>query len=117
MKRGDIYLLKLEHDNGSVQAGTRPVIIVQNNIGNAYSTTTIVCSITAANKKYLPTHLMLSTNGGLEKPSLVLCEQIFTVNQSDLKQYIGTISNKHIMKQLERCILISLGIKKEYKYD
>ena len=110
MKRGDIYLLDLKQNEGSIQAGTRPVIIVQNDIGNLYSPVTVVCSITSAKKKWLPTHLFISKSGGLRKNSIVLCEQIFTVNKTDLKQYIGTITSKCTLKRLNRCLRLSLGL-------
>lgn len=111
MKRGDIYLLNLKNPNGSVQAGIRPVVIIQNDVGNLYSPTTVVCSISSAKKKWLPTHLFISKSGGLRKNSIVLCEQIFTVNKTDLKQQIGAITNNRILGRLNRCIRLSLGIK------
>ena len=110
MKRGDIFSLYLHTNSGSVQSGRRPVIIISNNTGNRFSKTIIVCSITSADKKSLPTHLDISTNGGLKKPSIVLCEQILTVNKSDLKQYIGTVTDKRILNRLNKCIQLSLGI-------
>ena len=113
MKRGDIYFLELNQATGSVQAGTRPVVIIQNDIGNLYSPTTVVCCITSARKKWLPTHLFLPKVGGLRYKSIVLCEQIFTVNKSDLKQYIGAITNTHTLRRLNKCIQLSLGIKEE----
>ena len=116
MKRGEIYFM-YEPGQGSVQAGYRPVIVVQNDIGNHYSPTTIVCSITAARKKPLPTHLFIGASGGLYKESTVLCEQIHTVNKRDLKTYVGFISETRILKELDRRILISLGINKEQEYD
>ena len=112
MKRGDIYLLETKTIyNGSVQAGTRPVIVIQNDIGNLYSPTTIVCCITSADKKWLPTHCDISTNGGLWKPSIVLCEQIKTVNKTDLRQKIGTITDTRTLERLNRCIRLSLGVQ------
>lgn len=111
MRRGDIYYVKLPSKNGSVQAGIRPVIIVQNDIGNYYSPTTIVCSITSTHKKrVLPTHLPIPKNGGLKKQSMILGEQIFTINKKDLLQYVGTIRDKHILKELDECIRMSLGL-------
>ena len=110
MKRGDIYLLNLKHDSGSVQAGIRPLVIIQNDVGNLYSTTTIVCSITSANKKWLPTHMNVFKSGGLTKPSIVLCEQIFTVNKSDLQKHVGTITNPHVLERLNKCIKLSLEL-------
>ena len=110
MQRGDIYYLKLPEQLGSIQAGIRPVIVIQNDTGNTFSTTTIVCSITSARKKKLPTHLAILNIGGLRKHSTVLCEQMFTVNKSDLIQHIGTVDDKDTIKQLDKCIQLSIGI-------
>ncbi len=115
MKRGDIYFMYLKK-RGSIQAGFRPVIVIQNDIGNHFSPTTIVCSITSAKKKELPTHLFIGTSGGLRKESIVLCEQIQTVCRRDLKFYVGSISDQATLKELDNRILISLGIK-EQQYD
>lgn len=111
MQRGDIFLINLNKAYGSIQSGIRPAIIIQNNIGNQYSPTTIICCITTAKKKHLPTHLYISKSGGLKKNSIVLCEQLFTINKKDLIKYIGTIKNKRTLNRLNRCIKISLGIK------
>lgn len=111
MKRGEIYFLfKEQLINNSVQAGLRPVIIVQNDVGNRFSPTTIVCSITSAKKKNLPTHLYIGTSGGLYEESTILCEQIQTVDKKDLKSYVGCITNQTILNELNNKILISLGI-------
>lgn len=112
MKRGEIYFMYGD-GHGSVQTGYRPVIVVQNDIGNHFSPTTIVCSITSARKKPLPTHLSIGINGGLYKESTILCEQIQTVSKKDLKHYVGFISDQRIMKELDRRILISLGLTEE----
>ena len=108
MKRGEIYLLDLKEPLGNIQAGIRPVVVIQNDIGNQHSTTTIVSCLTTRRKKYLPTHTLLRV-GGL-KPSLMLGEQIFTVNQVDLIQKIGTITDNDTLERLDRCIRVSLGI-------
>ena len=110
MQRGDIYYLRLPDKHGNIQAGTRPVIVIQNDTGNVFSPTTIVCSITSARKKCLPTHFAILNIGGLRKHSIVLCEQMFTVNKSDLIHYIGTIEDKDTIEQLDKCIRLSLGI-------
>ena len=108
MKRGEIYLLDLKEPLGNIQAGIRPVVVIQNDTGNQHSTTTIVSCLTTRRKKYLPTHTLLRV-GGL-KPSLMLGEQIFTVNQVDLIQKIGTITDNSTLERLDRCIRVSLGI-------
>lgn len=111
MKRGDIYYIHF-NKKGNVQTGTRPVIVVQNDKGNQFSPTTIVCSITSAPKKYVPTHLFIGKSGGLNKESTVLCEQIQTVNKIDLKFYAGSVTNPRTLCQLDQKIRISLGIGK-----
>lgn len=113
MFKGDIYTVNLKQSTGSVQAGIRPAIIVQNNIGNQFSPTVIICPITTANKKHMPTHCYLYAVGGLKEHSIALCEQIITVNKTDLIQYIGTVKNKRILEQLDKCIKCSLGIKEK----
>ena len=113
MFRGDIYLLKLNKSLGSVQAGIRPVLIVQNNKGNINSPSTIVCSITSANKKPLPTHVFISKSGGLKKNSTVLTEQVFTVDKKQLTKHLGTITDKLTLIRLNECLKISLGLKGE----
>lgn len=115
IKRGDIFMLD-ETGQGSVQAGLRPVIVVQNNIGNHFSPTTIVCSITSANKPKLPTHLYIGKDGGLYKNSTILCEQIKTVNKDDLIDKLGSISDKITLQELNKRILISLGLLEGDQY-
>jgi mRNA interferase MazF len=115
MKRGDIYFIK-EIGQGSVQAGEHPVIIVQNDVGNRHSPTTIVCSITSKEKPPLPTHIYIGNNGNLRKPSTILCEQIKTINKDDLEDYVGSITNQDTLKKLDKGILISLGLIKDF-YD
>lgn len=116
MKRGEVYFIE-EHGSGSVQAGLRPVIVVQNDIGNHFSPTTIVCSITSAKKPPIPTHLYIGKCAGLYKESTILCEQIKTVNKSDLKTYVGFISNQDTLKELDKRILISLGLSGDTQHE
>ena len=110
MKRGEIYILETSDVKGNIQAGKRPVIIVQNNIGNTHATTTIVCCITSKAKKGLPMHLEIGKVGGLKLDSTILCEQILTVNKSDLRQYVGAVTKTDTLKRLDRCLSLSLGI-------
>ena len=110
MKRGEIYFLIENNKQGNVQAGQRPVIVIQNDKGNYFSPTTIVCNITSANKKSMPTHLFIGKSGGLYKDSTVLCEQIQTVNKKDLSACVGSITDQSILRELDNKILVSLGI-------
>jgi mRNA interferase MazF len=112
--RGDIYFADLGNQKGNVQSEIRPVLVVQNNMGNEHSPTTIVCPITSATKTRLPTHVHLGLSGGLKKDSLVLCEQPTTINKTQLERYVGSITDRKTLKKLNRALSISLGIVKEY---
>ena len=112
--RGDIYLADLGYQSGSIQGGCRPVLIVQNNKGNEYAPTTIICPITSATKTRLPTHVYLNTSGGLYKESIVLCEQVTTINKEQLKEYLGTINESSILTKINRALSISLGLSEEH---
>ena len=93
IKRGELFYANLSPVVGSEQGGLRPVLIVQNDIGNKYSPTVIVAAITSKiNKAKIPTHIELSaTTYGLEKDSVVLLEQIRTLDKSRLEKKIGAI--------------------------
>lgn len=110
MRRGEVYLAQLQNTNGNIQQGLRPVLVLQNNAGNLYAPTTIVCSITTAKKKPLPTHVKVRRGGGLKKTSTVLCEQIHTINKRDLKKYLGRITNQGTLTKINRALLTSLGV-------
>lgn len=107
--RGDIYYADLSPVIGSEQGGVRPVLIIQNDIGNKHSPTTIIAPITSRfTKKPLPTHLPLS-NCGLAKDSIVLCEQLRTIDKRRLKEKVGSMDEKDKVV-LDRAIEISLGL-------
>lgn len=116
MKKGDIYKLKLTDNSKCIQAGIRPVIIVQNDIGNLHSKTTIVCPLTSKRKPRLPTHAFIPAIGGLTRNSTVLCEQLFTINKEDLGLYLGTLKDKNILKRLDNCLKVSLGLEEPITY-
>ena len=87
VKRGEIYLFDFGNNEGSIQNGIRHVLIVQCDEGNQTSTTTVVAALTTAIKKrFLPSHIILGRNFGLDEPSMVMLEQLKTVNQSDLTE-------------------------------
>lgn len=111
VKRGDIYYADLSPVIGSEQGGVRPVIIVQNNIGNKFSPTIIVAPITSKmNKAKLPTHIEVSANKfGLEKDSVMLLEQIRTIDKIRLKEFLGTADNK-TMEKVNQVLKISLSL-------
>lgn len=110
IKRGDIYYADLSPVVGSEQGGLRPVLVIQNDIGNKYSPTIIVCAITSKlTKAKLPTHIELpASDYNLPKDSVCLLEQIRTIDKLRLKEKISYIGLKK-MKDVERAILISLG--------
>ena len=111
IRRGDIYYADLSPVVGSEQGGTRPVLIIQNDIGNQYSPTTIVAAITSQiDKPRLPTHVALPVNsGGLEKYSVILLEQIRTIDKSRLLEKVYTLDND-TMSKVNKAIEISLGL-------
>ena len=111
VKRGDIFYADLSPVVGSEQGGIRPVIIIQNDIGNKYSPTIIVAAITPQiNKAKLPTHVEISSEEyGLNKDSVVLLEQIRTVDKKRLKEKIGHMTEKDIQK-VDEALLISMGL-------
>lgn len=111
IKRGEIYFAQLNPVIGSEQGGIRPVVVVQNDIGNQYSPTTIILAITSQiNKAKLPTHVELKAETyGLERDSVILAEQIRTIDKTRLKQRIATL-NEETMKKVEQALLISLGL-------
>ena len=96
--RGEMYYADLGHGIGSEQQGHRPVVIIQNNIGNKHSPTVIVASITSkiGVKAKLPTHYYIGTGNGLELPSVALLEQLRTIDKCRLENYIGQLSESQI---------------------
>ena len=108
--RGEIYLADLSPVIGSEQGGVRPVIVVQNDIGNKFSSTVIVVAVTSKlTKAKLPTHVEIQgAVFGLTQQSLVLCEQIRTIDKRRLKLKIG-ILNSDLMDKIDVAIKISLG--------
>lgn len=111
VKRGEIYYCDLGNKEGSIQNGVRPVIVVQCNEGNQASPTTIVAALTTSIKKrYMPSHIILEDNFGLKYPSMVMLEQLSTVNQSELEDYVGTVDDPAILKQIDIGLKKALGM-------
>lgn len=111
IKRGDVYFADLSPVVGSEQGGQRPVLIVQNDIGNKYSPTVIVSAITAKiSKAKLPTHVEVKKDDvGLLKDSVVLLEQVRTIDKRRLIQKLGAI-DKETMKLVDDALMVSLGL-------
>lgn len=112
IKRGELYYADLSPVVGSEQGGVRPVLVVQNDIGNKYSPTIIAAAITSKlTKAKLPTHIEIdAVSYGLVKDSVVLLEQIRTLDKRRLKEKIGTL-NKSTMDKVDIALAISLGVK------
>ncbi len=111
VKRGDLFYADLSPVEGSEQGGIRPVVVVQNNVGNKYSPTIIIAPITSqTNKAKLPTHVAIESNKyGLPKDSVVLLEQVRTIDKKRLKEKIGKFS-KAVMKSVDKALVKSLGL-------
>lgn len=109
IQRGDIYYASLNPVIGSEQGGIRPVLVIQNDVGNRYSPATIVAAITARMRKHpLPTHVYLPRGAsGLKRNSIILLEQIRTIDQIRLKDYIG-YADERVMEQVDKALAISL---------
>ena len=105
--RGELYYADLEPVIGSEQGGERPVVVIQNNKGNRHSKTVIIAPLTTSPiKPPLPTHVEIHAEG-LRSTSIVLLEQIRTIDKQRISRYIGSVSGSD-MKQIEQAILISL---------
>lgn len=110
IKRGDIFYADLSPAIGSEQGGIRPVLIVQNNVGNYHSPTVIVAVLTSKSKKKLPTHISIpSGEGNITMDSTVLLEQLRTIDKFRLQKYVGSISDD-TMDRVDRAMLVSLGL-------
>lgn len=114
VKRGDIYYADLSPVVGSEQGGVRPVLIVQNDVGNRFSPTVIAAAITSQkDKSKLPTHIELpSLNCGLSRDSVVLLEQIRTIDKRRLKEKMGCLDDSS-MNEINRALSISFGLGAE----
>ncbi|MEO1769529.1 MULTISPECIES: type II toxin-antitoxin system PemK/MazF family toxin [Enterococcus] len=112
VKRGDIYFADLSPVIGSEQGGVRPVLVIQNNLGNHFSPTIIVAAITAKMAKpKLPTHIGINANKtGIERDSVILLEQIRTIDKSRLKEKVCHL-DKGMMKSVDEALRVSVGIE------
>ena len=111
IRRGDIFYADLSPVVGSEQGGIRPVLIVQNDVGNRFSPTVIAAAITSQkDKARLPTHIQLnSTGSGLAKDSIVLLEQVRTIDKRRLKERMGSL-DPGSMNQVDRALSVSFGL-------
>lgn len=111
VKRGEIYYADLSPVVGSEQGGVRPVLIVQNDVGNKYSPTVIAAAITSQiNKAKMPTHIEVDASEyGLAKNSVILLEQIRTIDKKRLKEKIGLVDDE-LMEKVNDALVISFGL-------
>lgn len=111
MRRGEVFLADLSPVKGSEQGGKRPVVIIQNDVGNKYSPTVIVAAITAKiNKARIPTHVEIGkTNHHLDKDSVILLEQIRTIDKNRLIDKLTVLSEEK-MSEVNQALAISLGL-------
>lgn len=111
IKRGDIVYADLRPVVGSEQGGIRPVLIVQNNVGNHFSPTTIAVLLTSRNKKALPTHVILHKEqcDGLIEDSMIMCEQIRTIDKKRIREKVGCI-NEEYLDEVMRALKVSVGM-------
>lgn len=109
MKRGEIYWADLDPVVGSEQGGIRPVVVIQNNIGNRHSTTVIVAAVTTREKRALPVHVPIkAAESGLKWDSVVLTEQVRTLEKRRLGRYLGQLTPA-AMARVDRALARSLG--------
>ncbi|EIF2806846.1 type II toxin-antitoxin system PemK/MazF family toxin [Clostridium perfringens] len=106
--RGDIFYADLPDQNGSEQSGVRPVVIIQNNLGNKYGRTLIVAPITSQDKKDLPVHSEIYNNS-LEKDSTILLEQLTTIDKNKIKEFVGHLTRNEL-KKLNIALARSVGL-------
>ena len=111
IRRGDIYYADLSPVVGSEQGGMRPVLIVQNNVGNKHSPTVIAAAITSqTGKARLPTHIELSARTyGLSRDSVILLEQVRTIDKKRLKEHMGTLDSS-LMNRVDNALAVSFGL-------
>ena len=112
VKRGDVFYADLSPVVGSEQGGVRPVLIIQNDIGNRYSPTVIIAAVTSQiNKAKLPTHIEISGDEyGLNKDSVILAEQVRTIDKKRLKEKIGHL-DENLMEKVNEALQISFGLE------
>lgn len=111
IKRGDLFYCDFGNNEGSIQSGRRPVLVLQADAFNVKAPTIIVASITTVIKKsYLPSHIFLGEAFGLPKPSMVLLEQIQTVNKTELGEYIGFLDEEELWKKINVALKKTFGL-------
>lgn len=113
-RRGEIYFADLDPHYGSEQGGKRPVIVIQNNTGNKFAPTVIVAAVTSkiSKKPNQPTHVLIDKNPAFSRPSVVLLEQIFTIDKESINNFMG-LTSEWEMEQIEKDLKCSLALDLE----
>ncbi len=109
IKRGNVFYAALDPIIGSEQGGIRPVLVVQNNVGNKYSPTVVVLPISSAKKTNMPTHIRIFSTKILLKNSVILAEQIRTIERNRLQNYVGSVGME-VMAKVDKALKISMGV-------
>ena len=114
IRRGDMFYTDLTLGVGSEQIGYRPVVVIQNDTGNKHGNTVIAAIITSKTKRKskMPTHCRIKAQQGLGRDSLVLLEQIRTIDKERLKEYIGTLDSE-TMRRIDKALAVSVGLLKK----
>lgn len=111
IKWGDVVYIDLGINEGSEQNGIRPAVIIQNDKGNAHSSTTIVACITSQDKKYIPTHVVIQPyQSGLNKCSTVMLEQIRTIDKNRIISKVGHINTEWLVDKIKKALTISFSM-------
>ena len=111
-RRGDIYCADLNPVIGSEQGGTRPVVVIQNDTGNKHAPTLIVATVTSKTRKkeQMPTHYLFKNNPAFAEPSVVMLEQIRTIDKSRIERYLGRASQSE-MTEIDKALLTSVALQ------
>ncbi len=110
MTRGEIYLVDLSGEVGAEQGGIRPAVIIQNDKGNQYSPTTMICPMTSRMKKNIPTHVLLTQSDGVSKTSICLCEQLRTIDKSRIIKKLGEVKSRAAIEEINKKVAIAAGL-------
>lgn len=111
-RRGDIYCADLNPVIGSEQGGTRPVVVIQNDIGNKHSTTLIVAAVTTKirKKEQMPTHYLIQNNPAFSEPSVVMLEQIRTIDKKRIEGYLGKATRSEMLG-IDKALIASVALQ------
>lgn len=114
IKRGEVYLANLEDRMGSIQSGVRPIVVISNPQNNKFSPTINVLPVTSRAKINIPVHVNIGVKEGLERQSVILTEQVLTINKYQLIKYIGRCSNDK-MQEIAKAMVLQFHMMQELK--